>query len=73
MFSARIGSTLIPLTEQPLQKLRTVVENKITMAEKWATVTDRTCEFIILNSTCIFRMLKFVRSEGTGCGHSCGY
>ncbi|GKZ52445.1 hypothetical protein AnigIFM49718_000327 [Aspergillus niger] len=40
---ARIGSTLIPLTEQPLQKLRTVVENKITMAEKWATVTDRTC------------------------------
>ncbi|EHA23999.1 hypothetical protein ASPNIDRAFT_53269 [Aspergillus niger ATCC 1015] len=39
---ARIGSTLIPLTEQPLQKLRTVVENKITMAEKWATVTDRT-------------------------------
>ncbi|KAL3252711.1 hypothetical protein ABHI18_009940 [Aspergillus niger] len=40
---ARIGSTLIPLTEQPLQKLRAVVENKITMAEKWATVTDRTC------------------------------
>ncbi|GKZ76927.1 hypothetical protein AnigIFM56816_009036 [Aspergillus niger] len=39
---ARIGSTLIPLTEQPLQKLRTVVEKNITMAEKWVTVTDRT-------------------------------
>ncbi|RDH39451.1 hypothetical protein BDQ94DRAFT_165163 [Aspergillus welwitschiae] len=39
---ARIGSTLIPLTEQPLQRLRTVVENKITMAEKWATSADRT-------------------------------
>ncbi|GAQ39412.1 hypothetical protein ANI_1_1768064 [Aspergillus niger] len=38
---ARIGSTLIPLTEQPLQKLRTAVENKTIMAEKWATITDR--------------------------------
>ncbi|PWY80209.1 hypothetical protein BO83DRAFT_435227 [Aspergillus eucalypticola CBS 122712] len=38
---ARIGSTLIPLTEQPLQKLRTAVENKTTMTEKWATISDR--------------------------------
>ncbi|XRM38322.1 hypothetical protein ABZX51_001753 [Aspergillus tubingensis] len=38
---ARIGSTLIPLTEQPLQKLRTAVGNKTIMAEKWATITDR--------------------------------
>ncbi|RAK94299.1 hypothetical protein BO79DRAFT_234082 [Aspergillus costaricaensis CBS 115574] len=39
---ARIGSTLIPLTEQPLQKLRTAVENKIIVVDKWATITDRT-------------------------------
>ncbi|PYH69937.1 uncharacterized protein BO88DRAFT_481361 [Aspergillus vadensis CBS 113365] len=39
---ARIGSTLIPLTEQPLQKLRTVVDNKTTMVDRWTTVTDRT-------------------------------
>ncbi|BCR94675.1 uncharacterized protein AKAW2_11721S [Aspergillus luchuensis] len=39
---ARIGSTLIPLTEQPLQKLRTAAENKTIVADKWATITDRT-------------------------------
>ncbi|GKZ34987.1 hypothetical protein AbraIFM66950_005426 [Aspergillus brasiliensis] len=39
---ARIGSTLIPLTEQPLQKLQTAVEARILMAERWATVTDHT-------------------------------
>ncbi|PWY72447.1 hypothetical protein BO94DRAFT_589600 [Aspergillus sclerotioniger CBS 115572] len=38
---ARIGSTLIPLTEQPLQKLRTVVDAKATTAKEWASMTDR--------------------------------
>ena len=72
-FPARIGSTLIPLTEQPLQKLRTAVENKTIRAEKWATNTDRTCEFIIVNPIRIFKVLNRIRSEGTGCGHPCGY
>lgn len=72
-FPARIGSTLIPLTEQPLQKLRTAAENKTIVADKWATITDRTCEFIIFNHIHIFKVLNRVRSEGTGCGHPYGY
>lgn len=72
-FPARIGSTLIPLTEQPLQKLRKSVENKTIRAEKWATITDRTCEFIIFNPIRIFKGLSCVRSEETGCGHPGGY
>ncbi|KAJ5614647.1 hypothetical protein N7528_008301 [Penicillium herquei] len=38
--AARIGSTLIPLTEQPLQKLRKAVDDKSTVTEKWAAVTN---------------------------------
>ncbi|KAJ5704087.1 hypothetical protein N7493_011225 [Penicillium malachiteum] len=48
-FAARIGNTLVPLTEQPLQKLRKVVDDKSTVAEKWAAVTNWSCEFMLMS------------------------
>lgn len=34
------------------------------MAEKWATITDRSCEFIIFNPIRIFKMLNSVDLRG---------
>ncbi|PYH86231.1 hypothetical protein BO82DRAFT_380369 [Aspergillus uvarum CBS 121591] len=41
---ARIGTTLIPLAEQPLQQLRVTVESKAELAEKWASIVDRSLD-----------------------------